>query len=312
MKIFSGKQKYVWSALWLIAVCFKLVTLFTTSGVVWAQEDDWPKVYVYQRRNYEGKELLCSYGVDCIDDINNIFVDVQFEPKGSGECSFPGVKKPEKHNEIWLKELKINGRTFHKGFKLFLDENCQISSYSLSGFVGHLEAGAPSFTLIFERTKKVWEVFSGPKTYNISSALRVHTLNHCLDLGPCGDSKIPFFTETWKLCTQVAGDENAYKKCVECQNQASIWTAVGCISSEPTEMLQTLIKIGLTTGGGIALLIILAGSFTLSISQGDPKKTSEAKEMITSALIGLIFIIFSVSILQFIGVQILKIPGFGE
>jgi hypothetical protein len=65
-------------------------------------------------------------------------------------------------------------------------------------------------------------------------------------------------------------------------------------------------------GGGIATLIILAGGFMLSISQGDPKKTSEAKEMISAAVIGLIFIVFSISILQLIGVQILQIPEFGE
>ncbi len=65
-------------------------------------------------------------------------------------------------------------------------------------------------------------------------------------------------------------------------------------------------------GGGVALIIILAGGFQLTISQGDPKKTSEAKELITSALIGLVFIIFSVAILQLIGVQILQIPEFGE
>jgi hypothetical protein len=76
-------------------------------------------------------------------------------------------------------------------------------------------------------------------------------------------------------------------------------------------MIKVLIRIGLMIGGGVALLIILAGSFILSASQGDPKKTSEAKEMITSAIIGLVFIILSVSILQLIGVQILRIPGFG-
>ena len=42
------------------------------------------------------------------------------------------------------------------------------------------------------------------------------------------------------------------------------------------------------------------------------KGIKEAKEMITSAIVGSLFIIFSITILQFIGVSILHIPGFGE
>jgi hypothetical protein len=64
--------------------------------------------------------------------------------------------------------------------------------------------------------------------------------------------------------------------------------------------------------GAIVLIMILAGAFMLSTSQGDPKKTQDAKELITSAIIGLLFIIFSITILQFVGVSILRIPGFGE
>jgi len=64
--------------------------------------------------------------------------------------------------------------------------------------------------------------------------------------------------------------------------------------------------------GAIVLIMILAGAFMLSTSQGDPKKTQDAKELISSAIIGLLFIIFSITILQFVGVSILRIPGFGE
>lgn len=115
----------------------------------------------------------------------------------------------------------------------------------------------------------------------------------------------------WTLCKQLA-EGSLRNNCEACLNKDGVWTAVGCIPTNPTSMIQTLIRIGLMIGGGVALLIILAGSFVLSTSQGDPKKTSEAKEMITSAIIGLVFIIFSVSILQLIGVQILQIPGFGN
>lgn len=133
---------------------------------------------------------------------------------------------------------------------------------------------------------------------------------YCLEsTTECFESFVPTDKEVlWKLCDQVVDGERK----LQCINCSGVWTAVGCIPTDPTNMVQALVTIGLFIGGGVTLLIILAGSFVLSTSQGDPKKTSDAKEMITSAIIGLIFIIFSVSILQLIGVQILQIPGFGQ
>ncbi len=120
----------------------------------------------------------------------------------------------------------------------------------------------------------------------------------------------------FNLCQQISGTDSEtaeqLQKCINCTEQDGVWTALGCIPTKPDNMMKVIIKIGLLIGGGVATLIILAGSFMLSISQGDPQKTSEAKEMITAAIIGLIFIIFSVSILQLIGVQILQIPEFGR
>jgi hypothetical protein len=77
-------------------------------------------------------------------------------------------------------------------------------------------------------------------------------------------------------------------------------------------MVQTLMTLGLSLAGGAAILMILGAAFTLATSQGEPKRTGEAKDMLTSAIIGLLFIIFSVTILQFIGQGILQIPGFGN
>jgi hypothetical protein len=72
------------------------------------------------------------------------------------------------------------------------------------------------------------------------------------------------------------------------------------------------VKLGLGIAGTSALLMILAGGFMLSTSGGDTKRVGEARELITSAVIGLLFIIFSVTLLQFIGVNLFHIPGFGK
>lgn len=114
----------------------------------------------------------------------------------------------------------------------------------------------------------------------------------------------------FELCEQIP-DTNFRSECKTCWGRGGIWTAVGCVSYDPTQMVSTLMKIGISMAGGVALLMILAAGFMFSTSQGDPKKVSDAKELMTSAVIGLLFIIFSVTILQFIGINLLQIPGFG-
>lgn len=120
-----------------------------------------------------------------------------------------------------------------------------------------------------------------------------------------------FKIDVFKICDQIS-DSTQLEKCNECLNMKGLWTAVGCINREPTNIVRSFIRIGLGLAGGTALLIILAAAFTLSTSQGDPKKVGDAKEMLTAAIIGLLFVVFSVTILQFIGVTILQIPGFGQ
>jgi hypothetical protein len=116
---------------------------------------------------------------------------------------------------------------------------------------------------------------------------------------------------SYELCAQIKTGTDQYQACADCFSSKGIWTAIGCIPSNPESIIKVVITIGLGLGGGIVLVMILVGAFMLSVSQGDPNKTKEAKEIITSAVIGLLFVIFSVTILQFIGVSILHIPGFG-
>jgi len=114
---------------------------------------------------------------------------------------------------------------------------------------------------------------------------------------------------------EFASFTNKRKICAERPDAASftpgIWTAVGCIKAQPQDIVAQLVQIGLGVAGGIALLMMLAAAFLFSTSQGDPKRTNQARDLLTSAVIGLLFIIFSVTILQFIGVTILRIPDFG-
>lgn|GEM_PF-2299671 len=117
-------------------------------------------------------------------------------------------------------------------------------------------------------------------------------------------------------CCACAGGKLGGDECepdnTDPHKATGIYTAVGCIGTDTNSIVGSFIKLGLGIAGGVALLMILAGGFMYTTSQGEPKRAGEAKELITSAVMGLLFIIFSVTILQFIGVSILKIPGFGD
>jgi len=125
--------------------------------------------------------------------------------------------------------------------------------------------------------------------------------------------------ETFSLCKQIPEEQTAQRSaCEQCtggsgeyEGNKGVWTAIGCISRDPESILQKFISVGLGMSGGVALLTFLAAGFIFSTSQGDPKAYGKAKEMMTASIMGIIFVIFSVTILQFIGFSILKIPGFG-
>lgn len=111
---------------------------------------------------------------------------------------------------------------------------------------------------------------------------------------------------TKDLCRQAGDLED---DCLTCAD-GEIWTALGCIPTSADGIVQSLFRIGLGIAGGAALLFILFGAFTISVSTGDPESVQKGRDMVTSAIIGLLFIIFSTVILQWIGVSILAIPGF--
>jgi hypothetical protein len=90
-------------------------------------------------------------------------------------------------------------------------------------------------------------------------------------------------------------------------------TALGCIPVDTFNaftvwFLQKIIGIA----GGIAFLLIVFGGFKVMTSAGNPKGIQAGQEMISSALIGLLLIIFSAFLLELIGVKILNIPGLGS
>lgn len=82
------------------------------------------------------------------------------------------------------------------------------------------------------------------------------------------------------------------------------------LSTSPLGFIQDLGTWLLTIASAAAFIFIIYSGYILMTSQGDKEKIANAREIMTSAITGLIFIILSIAILEIIGVDILQIPGF--
>jgi hypothetical protein len=89
-------------------------------------------------------------------------------------------------------------------------------------------------------------------------------------------------------------------------------TSLGCIPIEINGFVTWLLGKFIYIASGISFILLGYGVLMYMTSQGDAKKIQAGSEMITSTLAGLMFVILSVFLLKMIGVDILKIPGFGQ
>jgi hypothetical protein len=88
------------------------------------------------------------------------------------------------------------------------------------------------------------------------------------------------------------------------------WTVLGCVKTDPGSFTEQMLKVVTSVIGGIMFLVFLFGGFKLLTSAGDPIQMATGKKLVTSSIVALLLVIFSLVILRFVGVEILKIPGF--
>lgn len=111
-----------------------------------------------------------------------------------------------------------------------------------------------------------------------------------------------------KECTSSGDKEKVL--CGDDKNNPGIRTAIGCIHTSPVGFIKDFLKFIIGISGGLAFLMMILGAFQMLTSAGNPETLQAGRERLTSAIIGLLFVIFSVLLLQIIGVGILNIPGF--
>ncbi len=90
-----------------------------------------------------------------------------------------------------------------------------------------------------------------------------------------------------------------------------IETAIGRISVEsPEKFILSIFQFALVIAAFGGVILIMVSGYMMMISAGDKEKVQGARETITAAIVGLLFIVLSIVILEIIGVDILRLPGF--
>ena len=90
-------------------------------------------------------------------------------------------------------------------------------------------------------------------------------------------------------------------------------TAIGCLNvlGGQDQFLGSILQWAVGIGGGIAFILIVYAGFMIMSAAGSPDRLKAGQELLTSALSGLILLVFSIFILKFIGVDILHLDAFG-
>lgn len=126
----------------------------------------------------------------------------------------------------------------------------------------------------------------------------------------CSNRSGPDCEATTGQCIEVAGPSTplpAYNPKCYGRFGEGVKSGLGCIPTDPQAFINTATPWAIGIGSGIAFLLGLYGSLMIVISAGDPEKMQAGKEIITSAIAGLLLIVFAVFILRIIGVDVLKL-----
>ncbi len=138
----------------------------------------------------------------------------------------------------------------------------------------------------------------------IAGGTTFQTTTNVLLTQRCKDPKDSSFDKNKDVaCTSSIG-----QPCGE--GNKGMTAAIGCLQTEPGLLVKDILRFAIGIVGGLAFLLMLFGVFQMITSAGNPQTLKEGQERFTSAVIGLLLIIFSVLLLQIIGVDILNIPGF--
>jgi hypothetical protein len=101
----------------------------------------------------------------------------------------------------------------------------------------------------------------------------------------------------------------AFDPTVGCSDK-QINTALGCMKVDPSGFTSQLLGFLAGIAGAISLVIMLIATIQIMSGGDNAESVKKGKELFTGAVTGLLFIIFSVTLLKIIAGDIINLPGF--
>ncbi len=98
------------------------------------------------------------------------------------------------------------------------------------------------------------------------------------------------------------------------------YTMIGCIRTNlgsfrekgaAGNVVQTLLNIVFSIAGGLGFLFLMYGAFIVLTSQTSPERVNYGKRVIVGAIVGIIFTVGAVFLVNLLASGVLNIPGFG-
>ena len=119
-------------------------------------------------------------------------------------------------------------------------------------------------------------------------------------------------------CRFLDPNTSEYQNCINCMGNAKsptgkVWTVFGCVDTTSTGgLFSTVFQFLSYMLGGVAMLLLIYASFLYITSQGDAEKIKTAKSLLTAIIAGMLFIIFSIMIMKFVGITLLDLPTLNQ
>lgn len=104
-----------------------------------------------------------------------------------------------------------------------------------------------------------------------------------------------------------------YISCLACAKYGGFPSALGCMPMEKADRFlgEGVLGIGISFAGAFSVLCIIFGAIQFQLSGGESAKVQKAQKLITQCVLGLLIILFSIFLLRFVGVNLLRIYGLG-
>lgn len=107
-------------------------------------------------------------------------------------------------------------------------------------------------------------------------------------------------------------DPDSFEKCDDCMKAGHVWTSLGCIkAADPYAFVGQIITWATILGAGLATAIIGFQGLQIVMAGDDPKKVKAAQEAITAAISGLLLIVFSIMLMNILGIKVLDLANLG-